>query len=282
MLFHEIQKTHGENIVLRWRSNGDVEVVKTGNPDIDAMPREMRAITEEYQRIHKNRHEILFEILTTTPAIRQSIEENPNPFIRRINSMLKRRLLSARKIAHEIYLKLLITNVLLKANPQKAVQTIWRFIENYPDTKCLMTGDKLYVIYARTTRLTRQFRKELQKRPHLVVLETPILFHALNQFVFKITQEHQSDRSTNELVIHALAQYQQRLSQYLDGSLPWNNETVEKARLVFERQIKPILKHCEEVYRHDRMFVTLYRTAFQTLGLYQKLEEAYERRVKMI
>lgn len=281
MILHENFKVSNKGITLEWLANGDVVVVRTGNPLIDDMPPAMRAITEEYQHAHQRRFDILFEILTTNPPVRNAIRANPRSTFQRLNALIRRRLIDSRKLKGEIEseLVLLITNVLWDVDTKSSVRLVWRLIENYPDLISFPIGDRLYTYYSSSPKHVSRLRQAIQKRPHLTALETPILQYVLITFAHETTSGRIDSPQILRLLTETLNQYRSRLIQYLDGAAAWSEETIHNGRFIHDEIIAPVTS----LYRYrrgDPVYETLYDAALDTLGTYQLLEEVYERREK--
>lgn len=270
-------KIPNKGVVLRWRSDGDVDVIKTGNDDIDKMPREFAMVTNAYREIYERRFDMLFEMLATNPNVRSLAARTPHRYIKRIGQIFERRLLGDERSFErkELHLLHFITEVLWGSAPRKTIKIAWQLIETYPSTFIFPIAERLHGAYLSSPRGLKRFRNELQKRPHLIALETPIIKYLLNILVKRLITGRGGETHAIQILIDVLTQYQSRLVKLLDNPQELYEDLVETTQAVVKEFITPILNHTQPL-RMERKYNMLHVAAMHTFATHRSLEEAYE------
>lgn len=264
-------------LVLRWKSDGDVEIVQTGNPSLDKLPPAFRQLTPEYQTIRKERFVRLFNLLAYDPPPSIQTSHGLRQITRRLRKLIRRSdelqpftLRVSPDFSH------IIVELIRPLDEKTAVDLIWEFAQHNPSLHEFELTKTLAQYYGRHPRRVQSFLNRLKSNSQMIALTNETIRGVIHCYIRFAPDSVMRSQPMQQLLIYALRQYQDLLVRQLDGALAWGEDDIERMQLIKTNLVYPFILDTSKQLFSD----ALADTAESVLATIEEMEELYERRTK--
>lgn len=247
----EYHREDDKIIKLQWMPNGEVVVLKTGEPTIDNFPVELRELTPEYLTIYQKRYSLAFMIL--------SMFEPPESFEKDYYAILYQRLKTSIRnkklktdpepLSEMPELDSLLMLRLYPIAPDMVREIGWDLLEHFPSLFPQKLSDGFLEYYFSVNECEefdvekiREFLEQLHQRPSFVPLEHAMLQNVIDQAFKRHPGAILKWDAGQELVKYMAIQYRNQLAKHQKKDLNARKSVCHNVSLNRKQIFEPMLE----------------------------------------